>query len=42
MKNDWFEGSLFDASDLDNSVKVEKENLQAKKQLAMASCFFGL
>ena len=25
MKDDWFEGSLFDASDLDNSVKVEKE-----------------
>ena len=25
MKDDWFEGSLFDVSDLDNSVKVKKE-----------------
>ena len=25
MKDDWFEGSLFDESELDNSIKVEKE-----------------
>ena len=25
MKDDWFEGSLFDESELDNSIAIEKE-----------------
>ena len=25
MKDDWFEGSLFDESELDTSIKIEKE-----------------
>ena len=25
MKDEWFDGSLFDVSELDDSIKVEKE-----------------
>ena len=41
MKDDWFEGSLFDASDLDNSVKVEKKEIFRRYEEGLGGMMLG-